>query len=88
MITCRDLLEHLCDFVAGECAPDVRQHIVAHLDGCPPCEALAHTYQLTIRLARKLACHCPSPAHLEERFCHRARAELQRPADQQPPASA
>lgn len=85
MITCHNLVDHLCDFVAGECAPDVRQHIATHLQFCPPCEALAQTYQLTIRLARKLCCH-PPPPHVQEQFCHRARAELQRPAGEQPSA--
>ena len=67
MMTCRELVEHLLDFVGDELAPEHREKIVEHLCKCPPCEALVETYQITIRLSRQLP-RAPLPPHLQERL--------------------
>jgi anti-sigma factor RsiW len=61
MITCRDLVDLLYDFVSGELAPERRQEIERHLRDCPPCLAYCETYRITIRVANRLP--CPPPPH-------------------------
>jgi anti-sigma factor RsiW len=74
MMSCRRLVELLIDYVADELPPDVRQNIDQHICLCAPCYAYLETYQVTIRLTRKLPATPPPPellarlrAALEER---------------------
>ena len=67
MMTCRELLEVLLDFVSGELTQEEVQCIEQHLDKCPPCAVFLHTYRLTIRLARQLPSN-PLPPSCEERL--------------------
>jgi hypothetical protein len=67
MMTCRELVEHLLDFVAEELSPEHRERICEHLCNCPPCGVLVQTYQITIRLSRQLPSH-PLPPRLQERL--------------------
>jgi anti-sigma factor RsiW len=67
MITCRQLVELLIDFVAGELDEERRQNIEQHLRRCPPCVTYLETYQITIRLTRKLP-EAPLPPQLIERL--------------------
>jgi hypothetical protein len=67
MMTCRELVEHLLDFVAEELTPEQRNLICEHLCQCPPCGVLVQTYQITIRLSRQLPRH-PLPARLQEKL--------------------
>ena len=76
MITCRELAELLIDFVSDELPPEHRTHVEQHLKRCPPCVVYLETYQLTIRLTRKLQCH-PLPEHLADRL-RRALEEIRK----------
>jgi anti-sigma factor RsiW len=67
MMTCRELVEQLLDFLANELPPESCERIRAHLGECPPCVVLVETYQITIRLTRRLP-RAPLPAGLEERL--------------------
>jgi anti-sigma factor RsiW len=67
MMTCRELVELLIDFVADELPPERRQHLEHHLQKCPPCLAYLETYQATIKLTRQLPC-VPVPPELLERL--------------------
>ena len=67
MITCRELVDLLCDFLAGELAEEQRRLIESHLEGCPPCVTYVETYRLTITMSRKLHC-APLPPQLKERL--------------------
>jgi anti-sigma factor RsiW len=67
MMTCRELVEQLLDFVGGALTPEDRQRICEHLCTCPPCGVLVQTYQITIRLSRQLPRH-PLPPRLQERL--------------------
>lgn len=51
---CKELAELLVDYVAGELSPELAEHIKEHLCLCPPCVRFVETYQVTIRLTRKL----------------------------------
>ena len=54
MITCRELVELLIDYVSGDLPPEKLEFCKQHLHCCPPCEAYLETYQVTIRLTRQL----------------------------------
>jgi hypothetical protein len=71
-VNCRDLAELLIDYIADELPPEQVAQIRLHLDFCPPCVCYIDTYQLTIKLTRKLPRVAP-PAALLERL--RAAAE-------------
>ncbi len=66
-MNCRELAELLIDFVSGELPPEHSGHVHEHLKCCPPCVAYLETYQITIRLTRRLPC-APLPAALEQRL--------------------
>jgi mycothiol system anti-sigma-R factor len=65
MITCREIVELLIDYLDGELPEDRRQHLEQHLDLCPPCLTYLETYKVTIRLTRRLPCEPPPPELLE-----------------------
>jgi anti-sigma factor RsiW len=67
MMTCRELVELLCDFIDGELTAEQRRHIEEHLGDCPPCVIYVETYRLTITMSRKLPTG-PLPPQLAERL--------------------
>jgi hypothetical protein len=67
MITCRELVELLLEFLEGELPEERRRHIQDHLRCCPPCMVYLETYQTTIRLTRCLP-QAPPPPQLLERL--------------------
>jgi anti-sigma factor RsiW len=67
MITCRELVELLVDFVAGELPPKLQEHLEEHLQWCPPCMTYLETYRMTIRITRQLPCK-PLPEALVQRL--------------------
>jgi anti-sigma factor RsiW len=54
MITCRQVVELLIDFVTGELPDDHRALVEKHMEMCPPCVAFVESYRLTIQLTRRL----------------------------------
>jgi anti-sigma factor RsiW len=67
MITCRQLVELLVDFVSGELPEEHRQVLDKHLKLCPPCVNYLETYHLTIQLTRQLP-DAPLPPALHDRL--------------------
>ena len=53
MITCRELIEFLDDYVAGALPSDRRRAFEEHLALCPDCVNYLESYRLTIDLGRK-----------------------------------
>jgi anti-sigma factor RsiW len=83
MITCRELVDLLCDFVAGDLPPDRRDDVERHLRDCPPCLAYCETYRITIQVARRLPCP-PPPPEVMDRLRTAVQASLRSPPP--PPA--
>jgi anti-sigma factor RsiW len=54
MITCKELIDYLMDYVSDELPADRKAHIDQHLQFCPPCVTYIDTYKQTIRLTREL----------------------------------
>ena len=55
-MTCRECVELLMAFLDGELDAALCEHFRQHLERCPPCVTYVETYQITVRLSRKLAC--------------------------------
>lgn len=53
MLTCREFVEFMDDYLEGLLPEHVVAHFHEHLSQCPSCVAYASTYQDTVRLARK-----------------------------------
>lgn len=60
-MTCKDLCDLLLEFVADELSAERRALVEQHLRDCPPCVVYFETYQVTIKMVRKLPCKPPPP---------------------------
>lgn len=67
MITCRELVELLLDFVSGQMPQEQRDLIERHLGRCPPCVAYLESYRTVVAVTRRLPA-ASLPAHLEQRL--------------------
>ncbi|HMC63677.1 MAG TPA: zf-HC2 domain-containing protein [Gemmataceae bacterium] len=67
MITCRELVELLIDYVSDELPAERRVYLEQHLEQCPPCVAYLESYQVTIKLTRRLPA-TPLPEELASRL--------------------
>jgi len=52
MITCRELIEFLDEYVGAEMSADQRQAVDRHLSVCPDCVKYVEQYRQTIALGR------------------------------------
>lgn len=55
MITCREFVEFLADYLAGALFPANQREFEFHLSDCPHCALYLQSYKETIRLG-KVAC--------------------------------
>ena len=67
MMTCRELVELLLDFLDGDLPEERRRILEAHLALCQPCLNYLETYKVTIQLTRRLP-DIPPPPELLERL--------------------
>jgi len=75
MVTCRKLVEQLCDYLSGEMSEERRQALMEHLAKCPSCRALTDTYQKTVQVC-KLTARTGLPPYPGRRLYERLRKEL------------
>jgi anti-sigma factor RsiW len=52
-MTCRELVDFLMDYQAGELAEPERDSFDRHLSVCPPCRAYLDSYLKTIEMGRR-----------------------------------
>jgi len=52
MINCRQCLDFIADYLAGEVDPRAAEQFEAHLEACPPCRDYIESYKRTIELER------------------------------------
>ena len=79
-MTCRELVEFLADYLAGELAPEVRHVFETHLADCPECATYLRGYADAIRLARASAeTDDAVPAEVPERLVQAILAARRRP---------
>ena len=66
-MTCQQLLALLIDYVADEVSTEHRVEIIEHVSCCSSCRIYVETYQITIKLSRRLPCQ-PMPERLVQRL--------------------
>ncbi len=55
MITCRELISFLLEYLEGTLPDAEKERFDLHLSLCASCVAYLHTYEVTIRLEQELA---------------------------------
>jgi hypothetical protein len=66
-MTCQELIDLLHDLEANELPEANRCQVEEHLNCCLHCQTYRETYQITIRMSRRLACR-PMPDTLTQRM--------------------
>ena len=51
-MTCREVIEFLAEYLAGELPPEQGKVFTEHLDACPDCVAYLKSYEEAIRLGK------------------------------------
>lgn len=49
-LTCREILEHLSEYIDEELDPSICDEIESHMSGCSPCIAFMNTLKKTVKL--------------------------------------
>lgn len=52
MVTCKDFLRELNEYLDDEATPEIRRELQAHLDECPNCWVVCDTTRKTIAVFR------------------------------------
>ena len=50
MISCKDLLQELSDYLDEELSPEQREELEEHLSECRPCKVVADTSRSTVKI--------------------------------------
>lgn len=58
VLTCREFVEFLADYLAGQLPPAEHARFRVHLARCPACANYAHSYRQAVRAGRE-ALLCP-----------------------------
>lgn len=67
MLTCKEFLAELSDFLDENVDPEVRARLEAHMMECPNCWVISDTTRKTIRIYRGMEPHS-IPADVEARL--------------------
>ena len=67
MLTCRDFLNELSDYLDEHVDAEVRAKLEQHITECPNCWVIADTTKKTIRIYKGMEPH-PIPADVESRL--------------------
>ena len=55
-LSCKQFVDFLNEYVAGEQPEDVRKAFEEHINRCPPCLDFLNAYRETIRTSKKVCC--------------------------------
>lgn len=75
VMTCREQVELLADYLDGALDPKVAGALEQHLDGCPSCLNFIKTYKATTALVREIACE-EMPEELMNRLTSFLKAKI------------
>ena len=65
MITCREFIEFLADYLAGALLPASQREFEFHLSDCPDCTAYLKSYQATMQLEKTAFVDLDAPVPIE-----------------------
>ncbi|HZY31037.1 MAG TPA: zf-HC2 domain-containing protein [Candidatus Methylomirabilis sp.] len=75
MMTCREQVDLLADYLDGALDPGVTGALEQHLDGCPSCLNFIKTYKATTVLVREIPCE-EMPEELMNRLTSFLKAKI------------
>ena len=67
MLTCKDFLHELSDYLDGTCDPDLRAKLEKHINECPNCWVICDTSSKTIQVYRGMDPQ-PIPQEIQDRL--------------------
>ena len=67
MLTCKDFLRELSDYLDESLEAEIRSKIEAHIAECPNCWVIADTTRKTIKIYKGMEPH-PLPSDVESRL--------------------
>lgn len=54
-MTCRELIDFIMDYLAGELDEETRREFARHLEGCAACRDYLASFKATVRIGKGLA---------------------------------
>lgn len=69
MLTCKDFLRELSDFLDENLDAEIRANLEQHITECPNCWVIADTTRKTIKIYKGMEPY-PIPSDVEERLMH------------------
>lgn len=67
LLTCKDFLHELSDYLDGTCDPDLRSKLEKHINECPNCWVICDTSNKTIQVYRGMDPQ-PIPQEIQDRL--------------------
>jgi anti-sigma factor RsiW len=61
MLTCRDFIDFIAEYLSDELPPTDREAFEYHLADCPDCQKYLHSYQATIAVSRSVFANLDGP---------------------------
>ena len=65
MITCREFVEFLAAYLAGEISPASQAEFEFHLSDCPDCASYLKSYEAIVRLGQEAFADLEAPVPIE-----------------------
>jgi hypothetical protein len=78
LVTCKDFLSELNEFLDDECREDVRKELEAHLNECPNCWVICDTTKKTVEIYRGMESF-PVPPAVHDRLVSALRRKCETP---------
>jgi len=75
LLTCKDFLQELNDYLDEAAAPGLRREIEAHLAECPNCWVICDTTKKTLRIFKGTDLY-PLPAEVHSRLMEALRRKM------------
>jgi anti-sigma factor (TIGR02949 family) len=79
LITCKDFLSELNEYLDGECGEKLRQELEQHLSECPNCWVICDTTKKTVEIYRGMDPY-PIPTGVHDRLITALRKKAQEPS--------
>ena len=67
MLTCKQFLHELSDYLDDKLDPEVRAELQKHVEECPNCWVVCDTTEKTIKIYKGMEAH-PIPEEIQTRF--------------------
>lgn len=86
MLTCKDFLHELNEFLDESVTPETRAELQKHVNECPNCFVLVDTTKKTLRVFKGVT-EKPIPQEMHNRLMKALEKKMAAKREKQPPAS-